>query len=473
MPPIDTRASERDRPTVPTVCSPLRAEFVATLALAWPLVLTNVAQMGLATADVVLTSRLGAETLAAGALATNLYFAFAFLGFGLVSATAPLMAEALGRKTRSIRDVRRTVRQGLWVCCLVALPLWVLLWNGERILIAFGEPPLLASQAGDYLRVLEWGLLPLFGFSVLRQFLSALERPGWPLAVGLGAIPVNVGLAVLLIWGGWGIPALGLVGAGIATTVTAFLMVAALAGVIVLHSRFRRWRLFGRWWRPDLPRLRHLLQLGLPIAATLLFETGVFNAAAFVMGLFGPTVLAAHAVALQIAALTFMVPLGIAQAATVRVGLAFGARDPDGISRAGRAALTLAVAFMSTTALLFVLAPDMLVSAFLDADVRANAGVIELAAGFLLFAALFQVADGLQAVGSGLLRGVQDARMPMLLAGLGYWGIGAPLGLFLAFPCGLGGRGIWIGLATGLIVVAALMLRRWHGRTVWSPAAAA
>lgn len=468
MPPAQQHASERARRTVPTERSLLRAEFGATLSLAWPVVLTNVAQMGLATVDVMLTGRLGAETLAAGALATNLYFALAFLGFGLVSATAPLMAEALGRKTRSVRDVRRTVRQGLWVCVLVALPLWVLLWNGERILLAFGEPAGLAALAGDYLRALEWGLLPLFGFSVLRLFLSALERPGWPLAVGLGAIPVNAALAVLLIWGGWGIPALGLVGAGIATTGTCVLMFAALASVIVLHRRFRRWRLFGRWWRPDGPRLRRLLGLGLPIAATLLFETGVFNAAAFVMGLFGPTVLAAHAVALQIAALTFMVPLGIAQAATVRVGLAFGAGDPDGIGRAGRAALTLAVAFMSSTALLFVLAPGPLVSAFLDSGVPANAGVVELAAGFLLFAALFQVADGLQAVGSGLLRGVQDTRMPMLLAGLGYWGIGAPLGLLLAFPGGLGGRGIWIGLATGLIVVAALMLRRWRGRAVWS-----
>ncbi len=441
-----------------------RAELAATLALALPLVATNLAQTGLTTADVILFGRLGSDALAAGALATNLYFALAFLGIGLVSATAPLMAEALGRGRGAIRDVRRTLRQGLWSCAAVSVPVWLLLWHGEPILIAIGQDPRLAAEAGPYLRALQWGLLPFLGFGVLRFFISALGRPGWGLAVGLGAIPVNVALAIWLIYGGAGVPALGLVGAGIATSLTSALMFGALALVLVLDRRFRRWSLFGRFWRPDAPRFRRLWRLGMPIAATLAFEIGVFNAAALVVGTFGTAPLAAHAIALQIAATLFMVPLGIAQAASIRVGLAYGAGDPARITLAGRVAIGVSIVFTGASALLLVLLPETLVGIFVERRDPAQAEVVALAATFLAFAALFQLADGLQAVASGLLRGLQDTRVPMLLAGLGYWGIGATLGVALAWPAGLAGVGVWIGLSTGLAIVAALLLRRWTRR---------
>lgn len=440
------------------------AEFRAMLALALPLVATNLAQTGLTTADVVIIGRLGPEALAAGALGTNLYFAFAFLGIGLVSATSPLMAEALGRRRGAVRDVRRTVRQGLWSCVAVAVPVCVALWFGEALLLAIGQDPPLAAEAGSYLRALEWGLLPFLGFAVLRSFLSAVERPGWGLAVGLGAIPVNVGLALWLVGGGFGLPALGLAGAGIATSLTSLAMFGALALVLVRHRRYRRWRLFGRFWRPDLPRFRRLWRLGLPIAATLTFEIGVFNAAALYIGTLGAVPLAAHAVALQIAATIFMVPLGIGQAATVRVGLAFGARDRAGMRRAGQAALLLATAFMTLSASVLLLAPERLVGLFVAPHDPAGADVVALGVTFLFLAAIFQLADGLQAVGAGLLRGIQDTQASMWLAGFGYWGIGATLGLALAGPGGFGAVGIWIGLATGLCVVAPLMLWRWSRR---------
>jgi MATE family multidrug resistance protein len=443
---------------------PFRRELTATFVLALPLVATNLAQVGLTTADVVLIGRLGPEALAAGALGTNLYFAFAFLGIGLVSATAPLMAEAIGRKLHAVRDVRRTFRQGLWSCIAVSIPVWIALWNGEAILLAIRQKPDLAAEAGPYLRSLMWGLLPFLGFSVLRFFLASLERPGWALAIAVAAIPVNVGLAIWWIGGGLGVPPLGLRGAGIATSVTSLLMFLALALLLVAHRDFRRWALFGRFWRPDWSRFAHLWRIGMPIAATLAFEVGVFNAAALVIGTFGAVPLAAHAIALQIASTIFMVPLGIAQAATVRVGLAFGARDREGMRRAGQAALILGTSFMATSAMLLFLAPRPLVEAFVDRADPANGEVIRLGIGFLFMAALFQLADGLQAVGAGLLRGIQDTHVPMLLAGFGYWGIGATLGMALAFPAGLGPLGIWVGLATGLGVVAALMLWRWLHR---------
>jgi MATE family multidrug resistance protein len=440
------------------------AELRATLALSWPLILTNLAQNALMTSDVVLMGWLGPQALAAGALGTNLQFAFLIFGIGLVSATSPLIAEELGRKRHSVREVRRTVRQGLWAALTVAIPLWLVMWNGERILLAIGQDRDLARQAGDYIRALQWSLLPFLFYLVLRSFLAALERPGWALVMGILALPVNVAAAVVLMFGKLGAPAMGLVGAGWATTLSSTFLFAGLAVVAVLDRRFRRYHLFGRFWRPDWPRYRTLWRIGVPIGLTLAFEVTIFNAAAMLMGRIGADELAAHAIALQIASFSFMVPFGFGQAVTVRVGRAFGAGDPDGVTRAGWTAYGLGVGFMVFTALAMLLAPRLLVGAFLDLGDPRNAAVIGFAVSFLGLAAVFQLADGAQAVGSGMLRGLQDTRVPMIYAALGYWGVGLPLGVALAFGTSLRGVGIWIGLAVGLTVVALLMLYRWVKR---------
>ena len=403
---------------------------------------------------------------AAGALATNVYFALTFLGIGLVSATAPphggdARPQAEGRPRRpadgaaGVLDLRDPV----------VLPVWAILWQGEAVLVAIGQEPGLAAQAGPYLRTLQWGLLPFLAFAVLRAFIATLGRPGWALAISLVAIPVNVALAWVLIHGRLGAPALGLQGAGIATSITSFLMCGALAVVVVTDRRFRRWHLFGRFWRPDWARWRTLWRLGTPMAAASAFEIGVFNAAALVIGTLGAVPLAAHSVALQIAATTFMVPLGIGQAATVRVGLASGAQDAAGIRLAGRVALAMASLFMGLMAVTMVAVPHRLIGIFLDESDPATHEVARLAVGFLLLAAVFQLADGLQAVSAGLLRGLQDTAIPMLYAGIGYWLVGAPLGIGLAFWGGAGATGIWIGLGVGLLTVAGLLIWRWHQRS--------
>jgi len=441
-----------------------RAELGATLALGWPLILTNVAQNALMTSDVILMGWLGSDALAAGALGTNLYFAFLIFGIGLVSATSPLIAEELGRRRHSVREVRRTVRQGFWAALTVAVPIWIVSWNGERILLATGQEPLLAQQAGDYMRALQWSLLPFLLYLVLRSFLAALERPGWPLVIGLLAVPVNFGAAYALMLGKFGLPALGLVGAGLGTVISSTFMFLGLALVCSLDRRLRRYHVFGRLWRADWPRYRTLWRIGVPIGLTLAFEVTIFNAAALLMGRIGANELAAHAIALQIAAFCFMVPFGLGQAVTVRVGRAYGAQDPKGVTHAGWTAFALAMAFMVFTASLMLFRPHLLLWAFLDLGDPKNAAVIDFAVSFLVMAAIFQVADGAQAVGSGMLRGLQDTRVPMIYAALGYWGIGLPLGVALAFGTGLRGIGIWIGLATGLAVVASLMLWRWTRR---------
>jgi MATE family multidrug resistance protein len=241
-------------------------------------------------------------------------------------------------------------------------------------------------------------------------------------------------------------------------------MVVALAGVISLDRQLRRYYLFGYFWRPDWPRYRSLWRIGVPIGLTMAFEVTIFNAAALLMGRLGVHELAAHAIALQIASVCFMVPFGISQAATVRVGRAFGAQDAEAVTRAGWTAFSLGVGFMGFTALLMLLAPELLISAFLDMTDPASLPVVGYAVSFLMLAALFQLADGAQAVGAGMLRGLQDTRVPMVYAAIGYWGIGLPLGIWLAFGSSLRGVGIWIGLATGLAVVATLMLWRWLRR---------
>jgi MATE family multidrug resistance protein len=436
-------------------------EIRATLALSWPIILTNLAQMALNTTDVVMMGRLGPEALAGGALGFNLYFPLCIFGIGVISAVSPMVAREIGRRRSSVRDVRRTVRQGLWAAVAITIPVWVILWFAEPILIALGQETALAAGAKLYVRALQWAYLPFLFYLVLRSFVTALERPLWAAVIVGAAVPLNIFADWCLMFGNLGFPRMGLVGAGVATTIVSAAMFAGLTLLMLRDRRFRRYAIFGRFWRPDWPRFRELWRLGLPISAALVFEVSIFNAAVFLMGLVGPTALAAHAIAIQIASLTFMVPLGFGQAVTVRVGRAYGAGDRDGIRRAGWTAYALGVGFMALTACVMLFAPRLLIGAFLDLSLPANEAVIALAVTFLMFAALFQVVDGAQAVAIGMLRGLHDTRVPMIFAAIGYWGIGLPLGALLAFPLGFDGSGIWIGLAAGLAVVAALLTGRW------------
>lgn len=434
------------------------------IALAWPMVMTNLAQTAMTATDVMMMGRLGPVALGAGALGANLYFAPMIFGLGIILATSPMMARELGRNRHAVRDIRRTVRQGLWLSLAVAAPIWLLLWHAEAILLAMGQQPELAAEAGRYMRWLQWAVLPFYGYIVLRSFISALERPGWALAIALAAVAFNALANWCLMFGNLGFPAYGIAGSGMATTLSSVFMFAGLVAVVSIERRFRRYRLFGRFWRADWARFTGLARLGLPIGGILAFEVTVFNGAALLMGLIDAASLAAHAIAIQIASLSFMVPMGVSQAATVRVGRAWGAGDEDGVTRAGWSAFGLGVGFMAMMAAVMIMLPQLLISAFIDVGAPENREVAALAISFLAFAALFQIADGAQAVASGMLRGLHDTKVPMIHAAIGYWGIGMPLGVVLAFPYRLDGAGIWIGLSAGLAVVAALLLTRWLRR---------
>ena len=441
-----------------------RHEAVATARLAGPLVLTNLTQSAIQATDVILLGWLGPRSLAAGALGSNLYIAFLVFGMGLVTAASPLLSRKIGGMPHSVRDVRRTVRQTMWAAVTIACPVLVLLWHAEALLILFGQDPELAAQAARFVRALEWSFIPALFYLVLRSFVAALERPAWSLLIGAAGVIFNACLNYGLIFGAFGLPRLGLVGAGLGSTITQTMMFTGMAIVVVRHPRFRRYRLLGRFWHADWPRYAAVWRLGTPIAMTLALEVTIFNAAVFLMGLVGTAALAAHAVAIQIASFTFMVPLGLSQAATVRVGLAFGRRDAGGIARAGWVAWVMGVGFMTLTACLLWTIPRPIVGLFLDTSNPADAEVVRLAIAFLGIAALFQIVDGAQAVGAGMLRGLHDAKIPMMFAAFGYWVVGLGIALWLGFHLHWGGVGIWIGLASGLAVVAVLMLARWLRR---------
>lgn len=440
-----------------------RGELRATLSLAWPLILANLTMQLIQATDVVLLGWLGPKELAAAALALSLSFGMILFALGVLTASSPMIASALGERFNAVRDVRRTFRQSLWAAALMTVPTLIVLWNAEPIILAFGQEPELARLAAWFLKGYTWVIPPWMLFQVMRNFVSAMERPRWVLVISAAGIPLNALVSWALIFGKLGLPELGLIGGGIGSAIVWTAMALALFTVIVTDRQFRRFHLFGRFWRPDWPRFRQLFRLGGPIGLTMGFEGGVFSAAAYLMGLFGAPSVAAHQIALQIAATTFMIPLALGQAATVRVGLAYGRRDASGIALAGWTAFALSTAFMALMATLMFLFPRDLITLFLD-DTPANATVISLGVSFLMIAALFQIVDGWQVVGAGMLRGVHDTRVPMVFALFGYWAIGLGVGVALAFAMQWRGVGIWTGLAAGLGVVAVLMLWRWSRR---------
>jgi MATE family multidrug resistance protein len=352
----------------------------------------------------------------------------------------------------------------LWLTALTGLAGMAICSFGEAILLATGQEPRIAARADAFLDVLKWAIVPMIACNVLRIFLSAMGRAGIATIITALAIAVNALGNWTFVFGHLGAPALGLEGSALSSVLTSVVMLAAYGLAIRADRRLRRYRLFGRWWRPEWPRLRQIVRIGTPIALTVAAEGGLFGGAAFLMGLIGEAELAGHTVALQVAAFAFQVPLGISQAATIRVGYHFGAADRAGIARAGWAALLAGIAFMAVPASAMLFFPRFILSAYVDVGAPENAAMIAFAVQYLAVGAAFQLFDGIQAVAAGALRGLQDTRIPMIVAIAGYWLPGFGTAVWLGFTTPLRGVGIWIGLAVGLVVVSALLLRRWHRR---------
>ncbi len=456
---VDSRAAGADRQGAAR--NLIGTEFAETLKLAVPLALTQLAQIAMMTTDLALIGRLGTDAVAAAALGQTVAFMSFVIGMGLVSAVAPLAAQAFG--ARDPHRLRRSLRVGLWGAFFVGVPITVFQLFGKKVLLALGQTPASAELAGHYLHGMAWGSVPGLSAIAIRGFMGAVNRPEPGLWIMLAAIPLNALTAYALIYGAFGLPRLELFGAGLGTTMVNYAM--CIASMIAVHKMrpFRKFRVFGHFFRADWSLLRELVTIGAPISIAFALEYGLFGSAALLMGLISPVAVTAHQIALNVAAVLFMVPFGIGMAATVRVGHAVGRGEPEAMRRAGLAALALGIVFMTVMTAIVLATRDEIAVLFLGTG--ADQEAYSLSAALLVVGATFFIADGMQTVAAGSLRGMSDTRIPMLMSAVGYWVIGFAASCLLGFSAGLGAVGVWIGLSLGTAVYATLLVSRFVALT--------
>jgi len=430
------------------------------LTLGLPLIASHLAQFAISLTDAIMLGWYDVNALAAQVLAGVLWFVLFLFGSGFAFAVMPMVAQAQARG--EITQVRRVTRMGLWVSMMFAALAVPLLLAAPWWLSALGQVPQVAALATDYLAIAAWGLFPALGVMVLKSFLAALEHTRIVLWVTLGAVGVNVAVNYALIFGNWGAPELGIEGAAWASLAV---QIASLVG-LALYARFvtAEHTLFVRFWRPDPQAFGQVFRLGWPIGLTNLAEVGLFAASSVMMGWLGAVPLAAHGIALQITSLTFMAHIGLSNAATVRAGQAVGRGDGANLWRGAGVAIGLSMGFVVVTVAAFLLVPEPLIGLFLSPGDPARGQVLAIGIVLLAAAALFQVVDAAQVMALGLLRGMQDTRVPMVIAVLSYWALGVPMSYVLGFPAGLGGVGIWLGMALGLALAGLLLMVRFVTR---------
>ncbi|WP_299502793.1 MATE family efflux transporter [uncultured Roseobacter sp.] len=431
----------------------------AILTLGLPLIGGHLAQMAIGVTDTVMLGWYGVEALAAVTLGSTFFFVLFIFGSGFAWAVMPMVAsfDAEGDEV----GLRRATRMGLWLSfgfAVLALP--AMFWS-EPLLIALGQGEGLAADASAYLRVAGFGILPALLVMVIKSYLAALERTQVVLWITVFSAVVNAVVNYALIFGNWGAPELGITGAAIASVAT---QICALIG-IVIYARVAlpEHALFQRLWRADGQMLAQVFRLGWPIGLTGLSEVGLFAASAMMMGWLGTVPLAAHGIAVQLSALAFMVHMGLSNAATIRAGNAYGRHDPDHMDKGARMVTAMSLIIAMMTVVLFLVMPEPLISIFMQKDEPERDTILLIGTGLLAMAALFQLVDGAQVIALGLLRGVQDTRVPMICAALSYWGVGIPCSYVLGFVLGYEGIGVWAGLVIGLGVAALLLSARFWG----------
>ena len=438
--------------------SAMVSEIRATVAVAGPLAAANLAQMAMGFTNTVIVGSLGSAALAAAGLGASLYFTVALVCSGILTAVAPLAAHAIGAGDN--HRAGRVTGAGLVLAALLAVPVVAVLLAANRLLVVLGYEPALAAEIGRFLGAIAWAAPGFLGFAVLRSFLVAASHSRTVMIALILGIPMNAGLNWILIFGHLGAPALGIAGSGCATAIIQWLMFTGLGIYALAAPSLAEYRM-----RPSLRgwnEIGRILRLGLPIGGILGLEIGVFATTGILIGLLGADALGAHQLVMNCISVVFMVPLGIAQAATVRVAVALGSRAPAAARRAGIVALALGVAYMAIMAGVLLAAPRAIAKIYVDIDAPANRGLVVIALYLLAIAALFQIFDGVQAIAAGALRGYRDTAVPLLIAVVGYWGIGFTGGWLLAFPAGCGPIGLWSGLAIGLAAVALMLTLRLH-----------
>lgn len=429
------------------------------LILAVPLAAAQLAQSGVAFVDTIMMGWLGSQTIAAGGLGAATFNVFLITGISIVSAVSPLTAEAYG--AGKVKYVGQVVRQGLWLSLSLALPVMLFLWNAGFFMRLFGQQPETVALTQTYLQAIVWGYFPALGFAVLRSYISSLSQTRPIIVVIIGGTLLNIVGNYVLIFGKLGLPALGLSGIGWASTISLWSTFLALSGYILVQPKLRIYRAFSYLYRFEPRIFWELLRVGLPIGVLAISEAGLFTVTTFLMGHLGTTTLAAHQIALQTAAMAFMIPLGVSFATTVRVGQMLGQGDRSGARLAGYVGIGLGTLFMAATGILMWTVPERIVALYLDVDDLANAAVVNLAKNLLGVAAVFQIVDGIQVTANGALRGLKDTYIPMIVGIFAYWGLGLTSGYFFSSRLEMGGVGLWWGLAIGLAVAATVLTWRF------------
>ncbi|TQS71816.1 MATE family efflux transporter [Rhodobacteraceae bacterium] len=434
----------------------------AILVLGLPLIGSNIAQAALGVTDTIMLGWYGVPELAAVVLGTNYLFFFFLFGTGFANAVIGRVSMALGANDDT--QARRDTRMALWLSLLFGVICLPALWFSAPALLALGQPPELAQMAQDYLRIAGFGILPMLVIAVLRGYLSAQERTQMVLWVTLGSVALNAALNWVLIFGNLGFARMGVEGAALAS------LIVQLAGAVLLviyATRARGLRevnLLQRFWRPDWSAFFAVAQMGLPIGMTIMAEASMFQLATIMVGWLGTVPLAAHGIVMEISVLAFMFHMGLANAATVRAGRAHGARDSLRLKRGGIVVTLMALVIVAVTLVVFLTIPEQLISLFLNTSEPEAATIILLGAGILAVSGLFQLFDSLQVIAMGLLRGVQDTRVPMWIALASYWLIGMPSGYGLGVIGPFGAVGVWLGLAIGLGAASVMLSWRFWRR---------
>ena len=438
----------------------LRGQARALLGLGLPLVGSHLAQMAIVTTDTVMIGWYDVPSLAALSLSGSIWFIIFILGAGFAHAVMPMVASATAKGDE--REVRRSTRMGLWLSVIYGLAVTPLFLFFEPILLAMGQEEEVARLGGIYMKWLGLSMVPALLVAVMRSYLSALELPNIILGITIFSAVFNAFLNYALIFGNWGAPELGIMGAGIASFVGSWLGFVLIA---LFSARARpEHEIFRNLHKPDWEFFARVFRLGWPIGLTIFAETGLFGASTIMMGWIGTIALAAHGVALQIASLTFMMHLGISQAITVRAGRAWGRGDRVLLKVSSQAAMILSLITAALTIVLLLALPEFLIGLFVDPTDPDRPAILAVGTTLLAMAALFQLVDSGQVMALGMLRGVQDTRVPMVMAIVSYWGVGLPVSYVLGFMLNLQGPGIWLGLTVGLACACVLMQVRFWTR---------
>jgi MATE family multidrug resistance protein len=452
---LQTPIHAADQPDIPVTRA---QELRALLKMAGPLVLAQLASNTLSLIDTLMVGQLGKEAIAGIALGSAVFLFVYMVLMGVVLAVGPIVSQATGAGDQG--TAARVTRQGLWLSVLLFIPAFVLYWNAYPLMIWMRQSEATAAASSGYLQAISWGLLPALWTVALRGLLEGVGNTRPIMVISFIGVGLNVFFNNVLMFGWYGLPALGLVGTGYASSVVytcVFLLVA-----VYVHLRYRDYHVFSRIRTPDATMLWQLVRIGFPIGLTLGFEGGLFSAAAIAMGTLGTDSLAGHQIALQTASISFMVPLGIAIAVSVRVGQAVGRKSMRDAETAGHVGMFVCTGVMCSTAVLYWLAPEWIVSLYIDISDAGNRDVVRFAAGFLSIAAVFQIFDGLQVSASFCLRGLKDTTAAMILCLVSYWGVGAVAGYVLCFVFDFGGNGLWVGMTLGLATAALLLSTRFQ-----------